>query len=327
MTDTKRIFASLLASAAIAASAIAAAPAFAADIAVVGGKTDDEFFNRIKKGLDDAALVVEKNGGSVTYLQLQSYDRIGPDAAQLVRTAISQGVDGIVVPNWVPEAEDEAIKAAIDAGIKVILMNAGTAEKAVELGAINYVGSDEYKAGVAGGEYFVSHGATNVICVNTVPGAATHEARCKGVIDGVTAGGGTAKQLPLPSTAFGDQTAIAEAIKAELLQDPTVDGILNISSSDGNAGASGIMQAGAMGRVMHGSFDLNAAALQRIEAGSQAFAIDQQPYLQSLLAIQLLASHIDFGTKLPTMPVLTGPGIVDKSNIAAVIDGTKKGAR
>ncbi len=38
---------------------------------------------------------------------------------------------------------------------------------------------------------------------------------------------------------------------------------------------------------------MNQAGLDRIKAGTQAFAIDQQPYLQSYLAVSLLASHID----------------------------------
>ena len=41
----------------------------------------------------------------------------------------------------------------------------------------------------------------------------------------------------------------------------------------------------------------------------------------------ILASHIDFGTNLPTNPVLTGPGIVDSSNIDATLNGVAKGAR
>lgn len=314
----------------LCSGAIAAAlstSVLAADIAVVGGKTDDEFWSRIKKGIDDARVVVAKNGGSVNYLQLQTYDNLGPDAAQLVRTAMSQGVDGIVVPDWVPEAQDAAIKAAVEAGIKVILMNAGNIEKAKELGAINYVGSDEYVAGYAGGEYMAKNGATNIICVNTVPGAANLEARCGGMIAGAVDNGAKAKQLPLPATAFGDQTAIAEAVKATLLQDDTIDGVLNVSATDADAASSGIMQAGKIDHVIHGTFDLNQSGLTRILEGWQEFAIDQQPYLQSLLAVQLLASHVDFGTKLPTSPVLTGPGIVDKSNIDATIEGVKKGAR
>jgi len=312
------------------AAALAALPATslpAADIAVIGGSNDDAFWNIIKKGLDDATPAVVANGGSVNYLRLVNYDNFAPDVVQLIRTAISMEVDGLVIPDWVPEAEDPAIRDAMAAGIKVILMNAGGAEKARELGAINYVGSDEYIAGVAGGEYFADHGQKNVLCVNTIPGAANLEARCKGVIDGITAKGGTAVQLPLPSTSFGDATAVSEAIKAELLKDDTIDGIITISAGDADSAAIGIEQAGKTGKTMLGSFDLNQAGLDRIKAGTQMFAIDQQPYLQGYLAVSLLASAIDFGTSLPTFPVLTGPGIVDSSNIDATLAGVAKGAR
>lgn len=301
--------------------------AMAADIAVIGGSNDDAFWNIIKKGIDDATPAVEANGGSVNYLRLVNYDNFAPDVVQLIRTAISMEVDGLVIPNWVPEAEDPAIKDAIAAGIIVILMNAGGADKAIELGAINYVGSDEYVAGVAGGEYFGTAGKKNVLCVNTLPGAANTEARCKGVIEGITAAGGTGIQLPLPTTSFGDATAVAEAIKAELLKDGTIDGVITISAGDADSAAIAVAQAGQATPAMLGSFDMNQAGLDRIKAGTQGFAIDQQPYLQSFLAVSLLASAIDFGTDLPVFPVLTGPGIVDASNIDATLAGVKLGAR
>lgn len=307
--------------------AFAGSASMAADIAVVGGSNDDAFWNIIKKGIDDATPAVEANGGSVNYLRLVNYDNFAPDVVQLIRTAISMEVDGLVIPNWVPEAEDPAIKDAIAAGIKVILMNAGGADKARELGAINYVGSDEYVAGVAGGEYFGDNGQKNVLCVNTLPGTANIEARCKGVIDGITGKGGKGAQLPLPSTSFGDPTAVAEAIKAELIKDETIDGIITISAGDADSAAIAVEQAGKTGKTLLGSFDMNQAGLDRIKGSTQLFAIDQQPYLQSYLAVSLLASHIDFGTDLPVFPVLTGPGIVDASNIDATLAGVAKGAR
>jgi simple sugar transport system substrate-binding protein len=155
MKGLKRLGVALVATTAIAMSA---SVAMAAKIAVVGGKNDDAFWNIIKRGLDDARVVVQANGGSVNYLRLQTYDNFGPDVVQLIQTAISQKVDGIVIPDWVPEAEDPVIANAIKSGIKVILMNAGGFAKARELGAINYVGSDEYVAGKAGGEYFAEKG-------------------------------------------------------------------------------------------------------------------------------------------------------------------------
>jgi len=317
----------LKATAVAVAAAAGATAALAADIAVVGGKTDDAFWNKIKKGLDDAAMPIVRDGGSVNYLQLQTYDNLGPDAAQLIRTAISQGVDGIVIPNWVPEAQDEAIRAAIDAGITVILMNAGNIDKARELGAINYVGNDEYEAGLAAGRYYGDQGVMNVICVNTVPGAANLEARCKGVADGIAEKGGTAEQLPLPATSFGDPTAVAEAIKSTLLGNDEIKGLITISAGDADSAAIGIQQAGKTGSVMLGSFDFNQSGLDRIKAGEQGFAVDQQPYLQGFLATSLLNAYIEFGNNLPVAPVATGPGIVDSSNIDATLAGVAKGAR
>jgi len=320
---------SLLLKGAVVAAAlgISATSVLSANIAVVDGSNDDAFWNLIKKGLDDARPAIEANGGKLNYLRLVNYDNFAPDVVGLIRTAISQKVDGLVIPNWVPESEDPAIKDAMKAGIKVILMNAGGAEKARELGAINYVGSDEYKAGFAGGEYFASKGSKHVKCVNTIPGAANLEARCKGVADGISAKGGKSEQLPLPSSSFGNATAVAEAIKAELLKDPTIDGVITISAGDADSAAIGIQQANVGAKVKLGTFDLNKAGLDRIKNGKQAFAIDQQPYLQGFLAASILAASIDFGTNLPTFPVLTGPGIVDASNIDATLNGVAKGAR
>jgi simple sugar transport system substrate-binding protein len=324
MTKMKLMMGVMLTGAALTFSA---ATATAANIAVVGGSNDDAFWNLIKKGLDDARPGIESNGGHVNYLRLVNYDNFAPDVVQLIRTAISQKVDGLVIPDWVPEAEDPAIKDAMKAGIKIILMNAGGADKAKELGAINYVGSDEYTAGKAGGEYYAAHGQKHVLCINTLPGTANIEARCKGVIEGVTGKGGKAEQLPLPSSSFGNATAVAEAIKATLLKDTSIDGVITISAGDADSAAIGIKQASVTDKVKLGTFDLNQAGLTRIKGGAQAFAIDQQPYLQGLLATNMLASAIDFGTSLPTYPVLTGPGIVDSSNIDATLAGVKKGAR
>jgi simple sugar transport system substrate-binding protein len=296
-------------------------------VAIVGGKTDDAFFAKVKKGIDDAALVVAAHGGKVNYLQLQTYDNIGGDAANLVRTAISQKANVIAVPNWVPDSEDEAIKAAQAAGIPVILFNAGGGDKAKELGALNYIGNEEYTAGVAGGERFTTAKAKNVLCVNTVPGAQNLEDRCKGISDGITKGGGKSTQLPLPASSFGNPTAVAEAIKATLLKDATIDGLVAISAADADAVAVGVEQAGMTGKVQLGSFDMNETCLDRVKAGTQLFAIDQQPWLQGFLAVTLADAYVNYGLKLATAPILTGPGVVDSSNIDATMAGAKAGYR
>ncbi|WP_405049130.1 substrate-binding domain-containing protein [Rhizobium sp. NZLR3b] len=310
---------------ALAASAVA--PAFAADIAVIAGKPDDTFWQPVKKGVDDARTVVERTKGKVSFLQLANYDNLGPDAANLIRTAVSQGVHGMVIADWVPDAEDAAIKDAIAKGVKVIIYNAGNIDKVRALGAMNYVGSDEYVAGQAAGKYFHDKGYKSVLCVNHVPGSVPLQQRCKGVSDSISPLGGKSKELPLPSTQADNAAAVAQAVKAAIITDPTIDAILTLNPAVADWSSSGIMQAGKTDKVVLGSFDMNEAGLKRIKDGKQMFAIDQQPYLQSFLSVTLLNSYLEYGLDLPTAPILTGPGFVDKSNIEATMGGVQKGAR
>ena len=326
MKTTKHILRAALMASVMALGATAVL-AQGVTIAVVGGKADDPFFAKVKKGIDDGALVVAAHGGKVNYLMLQNYDNIGGDAANLVRTAIAQGASVIAVPNWVPDAQDEAIKAALAAGIPVMLYNSGGGDKAKELGAINYIGNEEYPAGLAAGAYFGTHNAKNVICVNTVPGAQNLEDRCRGVSDGIVKEGGVSNQLPLPASAFGDPTAVAEAIKATLLKDATISGVITISAGDANSAATAIEQAGMAGKVSLASFDMDGAGLDRIKAGTQLFAVDQQPWLQGFLAVTMSDAYVNYGLAIATAPVLTGPGIVDASNIDATIAGAGAGYR
>ena len=68
-----------------AALAFAANAAFAADIFVIGGKPGDLFWSIVKRGAEDAGLVVAAQGGSVTWLGPQNHDNLGVDAAELIR--------------------------------------------------------------------------------------------------------------------------------------------------------------------------------------------------------------------------------------------------
>lgn len=321
------VLAAVAAAALTLTGAAASAETKGAKIFVIGGKADDPFWSKVKKGADDAGLVAKATGGSVTWLGPQNYDNLGPDAAKLIRTALSQKPDAIVGPDWVPEAMDEAFKEVVAAKVPLIIYNAGGMDAAKRLGAMNYVGSDEYVAGTGGGEYFGKSASKNVLCVNTLPGATNTEARCKGIADGIAKSGGKSSQLPLPSSSFGNPTAVAQAIKAALLKDPTVDGLVTISAGDANSAANGISQANATDKVKLASFDMDETGLQRIKESKQLFAIDQQPYLQGYLAVSLLNGFVQYGLDLPTKPVLTGPGIVNAANVDAVMAGAKAGAR
>jgi simple sugar transport system substrate-binding protein len=327
MIHTKRIIAALMATAALGLAVGGALAQDGAKIFVVGGKPDDPFWSIVKRGAEDAGKVVEAQGGTVTWLGPQNYDNLGVDAAELIRQAIDQGADAIVGPDWVPEAMDPAFKAVVEKGIPLIIYNAGGLEAADRLGAMNYVGSDDYKAGVAAGEYFGDKGLKNLVCVNSLPGAANIEANCRGMTDGIKSKGGVGETLPLPATAFGNSTAVAQAVKAYLLQHPDVVGVYTIGNVDANSSINAIMQSGKAGKVQVGGVNMDETILNNIQGGSQMFTIDQQGYLQGYLAVAILNGHVNYGLTVPTREILTGPGIVDKSNVEATMSGVKAGAR
>ena len=129
----------------------------------------------------------------------------------------------------------------------------------------------------------------------------------------------------MPANLDQNATGTSEAIKAELIKDPTIDGVVTLAAWASDAASLAIQQAGRP--VKLGTFDMSPAVLDRIKSGTQTFAIDQQPYLQGFLATTMLAANIDFGTEIATVPVLTGPAIVDAGNIDNALAGVKKGAR
>lgn len=310
--------------AAITVATLASGAASAANIAVIAGSEQDGFFNLIKKGVDDATLVVKTNGGKVNYMRTKNYDNFGPELAQLINTAVSQGVQGIAIPVWVPESEVPALQAAAKKGIKIMMYNAG-AEHRESISGLNYFGSDELAAGQAAGAYMAKHGAKNILCHIQNPGAVNLETRCKGVAEGAAKNGAKATILRVPANLDGNQAATAEAIKAEMMKDASIDAVINLAAWASDAAATAAKQAGK--KVKLGTFDLSPAVANRIKSGELTMAIDQQPYLQGFLATSMLASHIDFGTNIATEPVLTGPNIVDATNIEAALVGIKKGAR
>ena len=310
-----------------AALAFSAQAAFAADIFVIGGKPDDPFWSIVKRGAEDAGIVVEAQGGSVTWLGPQNYDNLGVDAAELIRQAIDQGAEAVVGPNWVPEAMDPAFEAVVKAGIPLVIYNAGGIAAADRLGAMNYVGSDDYKGGVAAGEYLANAGNLKGVCINTLPGAANIEDFCNGFIEGITNGGGEGSVLPLPATSFGSATAVAQAVKAHLLQNPDINAVFTIGNVDANSATNGIMQAGKLGQVQLCGMNFDESILANIRDGRQLCAIDQQGYHQGYLSVSILNGFVNYGLTVPTREILTGPGIIDASTVEATMAGVAEGTR
>ena len=113
---------------------------------------------------------------------------------------------------------DDAFKEVVAAHVPLIIYNSGGMDSAKRLGAMNYVGNEEYTAGLGGGDYFGSHGVKNVLCINTLPAqqyrgpVQGHRRRHRQARRQVESVAAAVVQLRQP-------TAVAQAIKAALLKD------------------------------------------------------------------------------------------------------------
>ncbi len=292
-------------------------------VCVIGGA--DAFFAVVKNGADAAGAAVTAAGSKYTWIPLPTYDNIGPDMVKLVQQATSQGCTSLALPDWNPDAENPAIADAQAKGIKTFLYNAGGEEQVKATNSLGYFGTDEYLAGVKAGEYFSEKGSKNVICINTSPGSVNIEDRCNGTKEGVSKSGGKSDQLVLPGKSFGDAAAISNAVKGALQKDPSIDGVITISSADADAAAAGIKAAGS--KAQQGSFDVSENILNRVKSGEALFAVDQQGWLQGWLATSAAWQYDQYGILPATNIILTGPALITSDNVDTIVAGVKTGQR
>jgi simple sugar transport system substrate-binding protein len=294
-------------------------------VVMLGGPSSDPFFSTIKAGAKAAAAAYGSKL-KLTYLALQNYDNLGPDMAKLEQTAASEDPNIIVSTDWTPAAQDPVFKQLISKGTPVVLYNAGGSTEAQKIGAVTFVGTDDTNVGQIAGRTFVADGAKDIVCVNTTPGSQNNEDRCHGLIATATAAGAKATELELSPTSFGNPSAVTQAIKAELLKNPSVDGIFDIGAVDADSAAAGIAAAGETSKVKLGNAGVGTNALQRIKAGTQTFLIDIEPYLQGYLAVSAAYQYAAYGL-VYTNPTPTGPVVITSSNVGAALSASELGLR
>jgi simple sugar transport system substrate-binding protein len=124
-----------------------------------------------------------------------------------------------------------------------------------------------------------------------------------------------------------DMDAVSAALKAKLRQDPTIDEVVTMGAQFALTAVESVKAAGSHARVA--TFDLNKDMVKAIKDGDVRFAVDQQPYLQGYLAVDSLWLYKTNGNISGggVAPVLTGPAIVSKANIATVEKFAANGTR
>lgn len=236
---------------------------------------------------------------------------------------------GITVPN--PEVIRDCVNRAAEAGIPVIVLNtadpnAGTPDA---LPTMFYIGANEFTGGVSNANRVLAAAAadgvaiTGGVCPIQEVGHSGLEARCAGVRSvfeeaGIPLHGLTINNdVPASAGTLCDFFAANPDVNAAFMLGPNPSSSLNLC----------LQESGRMpGDIYATTHDTSAEIYEMIKDGYLLQAIDQQPYLQGSETIHWLYLNLLAGLA-PGGDILTGPGVIDASNIAAVEEATAEGRR
>ena len=284
-------------------SGAAAAPGPKLTIAMITHETPgDTYWDIIRAGAKAAEAHL---GITLKY----SSDPDFTKQATLVQNAIDSKVDGIAMTAAGPSALEAVVKAANTAGVPVVMFDSGI-EDWQRMGAMMYFGSDEYIAGQALGKRIATEGGKHALCVIHQEGSTALEARCKGVGEGLKT-----ENMQVNGT---DDASMNASIAAKLQQDPSIDWIVTMGAPVALVALQSIGTAASKAKVA--TFDLNLDAANAIKDGKIALAVDAQPYLQGYLAVESLWLFKTNGNVIGGgLSTLTGPAMVDKTNIGVIL--------
>jgi simple sugar transport system substrate-binding protein len=283
-------------------------------IAVITHGSADSFWSVAKKGAEQAG---KDMGVAVKYSESANDPQ---KQAQLIDAAVTEKVDGIAVSAPNPDALKDPLAKAADAGIPIITLNSGQGDSA-DLGAITHVGQDEGVAGEAAGKELAGAGGKKLLCVVHEQGNIGLEERCKGAAQGF---GGDTENLQVKGVE--DVSTTLTEIQSKLESDDSVDSVLTLNPDIAVAARDAVQGASSEAKVA--TFDLSGDVVAAVKAGEILFAVDQQQYLQGYLPVVFLTLfNENANTVGGGLPVLTGPGFVDKANAETVEKLAQEGTR
>jgi simple sugar transport system substrate-binding protein len=281
-------------------------------IAFVSGPLNDPFFPPLIRGAQDAAKLLR---AQLNYIPIDEGD-FQASSAKTMQAAIAMKPDVIVVGDFLPSVVDPLIKQAIAAGIPVFVNQSGQ-DSWEAVGALGFIGQTGPDVGVTSAKEFLAAGKKDILCINNVAGNPYLDAACKGLADGMAAGGGTAKMITLPSGDGTDLTKSTADIGGYLNTNKGVDGIMTLNNLTALAAVAALKPLNKIGKVAVSTLGLSKQALADVKAGNMLFAINEQPYLDGYLGVLFAYNYVKYGLA-PIGFVKTGPQVINKANVAKI---------
>jgi simple sugar transport system substrate-binding protein len=267
----------------------------------------DPFWNPVIRGAEEAAA-----DRGVT-LDIQYADQDPVKQNNLIETAIANGVDGIALVNWLPDAFTANIAAARAAGIAVVTFDTDDPNpNATESQA--YVGQDFFAAGQRIARKIVEAGGLvsgdHVVCPVEDPDAFYGVERYRGIKAVLDEAGITSERLDASPTMATALSRISEY----LVGHGDTKGIIGLGSVVTEVSPQAAAEAGVKPAI--GGFDLSPGIVDAILGGSLIATVDSGAYYEGYMPVVMLYYFSKYGVPPSSIPI--GGTIIDASNAELV---------
>jgi ribose transport system substrate-binding protein len=275
------------------------------NIAFIQGVAGDQFYITMQCGIQDEA---KKVGATV---KVQGPEKFDPTLQKpIVDSVVASKPDALLVAPTDVSAMQAPLKAAADAGIKVVLVDTTVNDPSF---AVSQISSDNVGGGKAAFDAIkqLTPKGGKVLVISTDPGVSTVDARVKGFKD-AAAGDSSFNYLGVQYSHNEPATA-ARLVTAALQKDPDIVGVFatNLFAAEGSA--TGIRQAGKQGQVKVVSFDAGPDQVKALEDGTIQALVAQQPGTIGTDGVQQAMAALDGKKTEPK--IQTGFTIITKDNM------------
>ncbi|MDJ0661815.1 MAG: substrate-binding domain-containing protein [Crocosphaera sp.] len=292
------------------------------------------FWCVVEKGINDAANNLNVN---VELLRpLRTSDENNEDMIKQYEHLFSELTDHEPLPDavgitFIDETVSKYLEKLITQEIPTIVYNAGASFNNHVISDLTYLGQNDQQAGYEAGLRLTKqiNEKGRAVCINHFPEATNLTARCQGferAINEAKAKGKTIEYTML-DTQKNDPPAIKEALIKDYTNHP--DKAFTIYLSLGPIGAEPFYDFIddvnlPQDKFAHGIFDLSQEIIDNINKSENTlFAIDQQPYLQGYMIVQLLFWKAKYQLRLRsetkgTNIISTGPNFLKKDELEQV---------
>jgi ribose transport system substrate-binding protein len=274
-------------------------------IAFIQGVAGDQFYITMQCGIQDEA---KKLGASV---KVQGPEKFDPTLQKpIVDSVVASKPDAILVAPTDVSAMQAPLKAAADAGIKVVLVDTTVNDPSF---AVSQISSDNEGGGKAAFEAIkkLAPKGGKVLVVSVDPGISTTDARVKGFEDATKAD--PSFQYLGVQYSHNEPATAARIVTAALQKDPDIVGVFatNLFAAEGSA--TGIRQASKSGQVKVVSFDAGPDQVKDLKDGTIQALVAQQPGTIGKDGVDQAMAAL--GGKSVTKKIQTGFTIITKDNM------------